>query len=239
MSDAMAHRGPDGRGGWESPPAEARIRALLAHRRLAISIFRRGGSHGGPGSGHVLVFNGEIYNFQELPIDSRPPGSRSSPPVTRRGGVARFRRPRPRRAPAGSRRCENVCFRIVGSTAAEASTRARSAGDQTALPGALQRSPRSGRWPSHPSCGRCSLGPARHTPRLFRAAASVSERLRAGPLTAVEGVESLWPASCVFRDDGSEEAHRTSGASRRPGPDGVDDARLTHILEDLAHPPDQ
>src|SRR5882762_4914695 len=68
MSDAMIHRGPDGHGTWESPPDARGFGALLAHRRLAILDLSPAGAQPmvDPVTGHVIVFNGEIYNFQEL-----------------------------------------------------------------------------------------------------------------------------------------------------------------------------
>src|SRR5439155_11566816 len=68
MSDAMIHRGPDGRGTWESAPDARGFGALLAHRRLAILDLSPAGAQPmvDPVSGHVIVFNGEIYNFQQL-----------------------------------------------------------------------------------------------------------------------------------------------------------------------------
>ncbi len=61
MADLIAHRGPDGDGFWDVQGAS------LGHRRLAIidveggaqPLFDEAGSIG-------LVFNGEIYNYQEL-----------------------------------------------------------------------------------------------------------------------------------------------------------------------------
>jgi len=68
MSEAMVHRGPDGSGVWESPPDERGLGVLLAHRRLAILDLSPAGAQPmiDPVSGHALVFNGEIYNFQDL-----------------------------------------------------------------------------------------------------------------------------------------------------------------------------
>ena len=62
MSDALAHRGPDGEGAWTNGYVG------LAHRRLAIIDLRAVASQ--PMSnedGSVwITFNGEIYNFREL-----------------------------------------------------------------------------------------------------------------------------------------------------------------------------
>ena len=61
MSNALAHRGPDGSGVWTAPGVG------LGHRRL--SIIDLAGSpqpmHSADGRA-VIVFDGEIYNFREL-----------------------------------------------------------------------------------------------------------------------------------------------------------------------------
>lgn len=62
LSGALAHRGPDGDGVY----ADSRI--VLAHRRLAIIDLSEGGRQpmaSGDGR-HVIVQNGEIYNYREL-----------------------------------------------------------------------------------------------------------------------------------------------------------------------------
>jgi asparagine synthase (glutamine-hydrolysing) len=61
MTTALAHRGPDGSGIWTAPGVG------LGHRRL--SIIDVAGSPqpmATPGETHVVVFNGEIYNYQEI-----------------------------------------------------------------------------------------------------------------------------------------------------------------------------
>src|SRR5262245_41758857 len=61
MGRAIAHRGPDGEGFWTEPGVG------LVHRRLAIIDLSGGGQPLGNEDGSVqVVFNGEIYNFQEL-----------------------------------------------------------------------------------------------------------------------------------------------------------------------------
>jgi asparagine synthase (glutamine-hydrolysing) len=61
MTDAIAHRGPDGSGVWTAPGVG------LGHRRLSI-IDLGGGAQPMLSEDErvVLSFNGEIYNFQEL-----------------------------------------------------------------------------------------------------------------------------------------------------------------------------
>lgn len=64
MSDAIAHRGPDGSGVWVDPGAGA----ALGHRRLAvIDLTAAGAQPMASSSGrYVISFNGEIYNFDRL-----------------------------------------------------------------------------------------------------------------------------------------------------------------------------
>ncbi len=61
MTDAIAHRGPDGAGLFTGPGV------ALGHRRLSI-IDLEGGAQPmtDPETGVTVVFNGEIYNFREL-----------------------------------------------------------------------------------------------------------------------------------------------------------------------------
>ena len=64
LTDLLAHRGPFGEGFWFSTDRSL----AFGHRRLAIIDPTEGGyqpmlSHDGR---HVIVFNGEIYNFLEL-----------------------------------------------------------------------------------------------------------------------------------------------------------------------------
>src|SRR6516165_7799151 len=68
MSDAMVHRGPDACGTWVSTPDARGWGALLAHRRLSILDLSPAGAQPmvDPVTGHVVVLNGEIYNFGDL-----------------------------------------------------------------------------------------------------------------------------------------------------------------------------
>src|SRR5580704_11501530 len=68
MCNAMVHRGPDASGIWVSEPDARGWGALLGHRRLSILDLSPTGAQPmvDPVTGHVLVFNGEIYNFREL-----------------------------------------------------------------------------------------------------------------------------------------------------------------------------
>src|SRR6185369_4266623 len=68
MNDAMVHRGPDAAGVWASTPDDRGWGALLAHRRLAILDLSPAGVQPmiDPVTGHVITFNGEIYNYRSL-----------------------------------------------------------------------------------------------------------------------------------------------------------------------------
>ena len=76
MATAVAHRGPDAEGFWESPADQDGRGCLLAHRRLSI-IDLSDAAHQpmtDPVGGQTLVFNGEIYNFAALRDDLHAAG---------------------------------------------------------------------------------------------------------------------------------------------------------------------
>jgi len=81
MARCLAHRGPDDEGVW----VDAQAGVALGHRRLSIvDLSPEGHQPMVSASGrYVIVFNGEIYNFQELrnELDSKP----RSTPLTFRG----------------------------------------------------------------------------------------------------------------------------------------------------------
>jgi len=68
MSNAIAHRGPDAEGFWDSAPDARGWGAMLAFRRLAILDLSPAGEQPmvDPVTGHAIVYNGEIYNYVEL-----------------------------------------------------------------------------------------------------------------------------------------------------------------------------
>lgn len=64
MTDAIAHRGPEGEGHW----VDAAGRVGFGHRRLAVIDLTDAGRqpmHYGDGR-YTIIFNGEIYNYLEL-----------------------------------------------------------------------------------------------------------------------------------------------------------------------------
>src|SRR5215813_5639625 len=67
MAAALRHRGPDDQGAW----ADADAGLALGHRRLAIQDLSVEGHQPMQSADgrYVLIFNGEMYNFQELKSD--------------------------------------------------------------------------------------------------------------------------------------------------------------------------
>ncbi len=63
MTDAIAHRGPDGSGHWQEGPV------ALGHRRLAIIDLSADANQPlwSTDGSLAIVYNGEIYNYRELP----------------------------------------------------------------------------------------------------------------------------------------------------------------------------
>jgi len=77
MTDAIAHRGPDGEGAFFAGTRDNRFQVALGHRRLAIIDPAGGVQPMYDASGRIaLVFNGEIYNFRELRSELEQAGYR-------------------------------------------------------------------------------------------------------------------------------------------------------------------
>jgi asparagine synthase (glutamine-hydrolysing) len=74
MRDTIAHRGPDGAGIWSAPDHSV----VLGHRRLAILDLSPTGAQPMENSRgtSVVVFNGEIYNHEELRRELAAGGAR-------------------------------------------------------------------------------------------------------------------------------------------------------------------
>ena len=72
MTDAIAHRGPDGEGSFIEGPL------ALGHRRLAIIDLSAAGHQpmASEDGRYVLTYNGEVYNFKELRIELQAKGYR-------------------------------------------------------------------------------------------------------------------------------------------------------------------
>ena len=72
MTDAVAHRGPDGEGHFIDGPAG------LGHRRLSIIDLSPAGRQpmATPDGRYTITYNGEVYNFQELRVELESLGRR-------------------------------------------------------------------------------------------------------------------------------------------------------------------
>ena len=70
MTEAIAHRGPDGEGQFTDGPV------ALGHRRLSIIDLSDAAHQPMPSADGrlVITYNGEVYNFQELRIDLEAKG---------------------------------------------------------------------------------------------------------------------------------------------------------------------
>lgn len=68
MTEALAHRGPDGEGAVILPAGVPPWVVALGHRRLAILDLSEAGRQpmSTPDKAHWMTYNGEVYNFQEL-----------------------------------------------------------------------------------------------------------------------------------------------------------------------------
>jgi asparagine synthase (glutamine-hydrolysing) len=74
MSRALAHRGPDAEGSWGRNDDGRRV--WLGHRRLSIIDLSEAANQPFTKDGLVLVFNGEIYNYQALRRELAAAGAR-------------------------------------------------------------------------------------------------------------------------------------------------------------------
>ena len=67
MTDRIAHRGPDAAGLWSHE--DDRVTVHLGHRRLSIIDLSAAADQPLVKDGLTLVYNGELYNYQELRED--------------------------------------------------------------------------------------------------------------------------------------------------------------------------
>jgi asparagine synthase (glutamine-hydrolysing) len=75
MTAAIAHRGPDGEGIHRDETRDGQYQLELGHRRLAIIDLRSGAQPMQTPDGRaIVVYNGEIYNFQALRTELRQLG---------------------------------------------------------------------------------------------------------------------------------------------------------------------
>lgn len=234
MSDAMAHRGPDGSGNWVSSPDGRGWGALLAHRRLSILDLSPSGAQPMVDSvtGRALVFNGEIYNFGELRqrllcegqkfessgdtiVMLRALAMHGPRAVSWLRGMFAFGcwDPRQRRLLLARDPLGIKPLYVARSTDPDAGWSVAFASELRAL----------------------LVSGLLNTPRLDpQAVASfIWNGFVAGPCTAVKGVELLWPGQLLEFDTAGEEVHREE-FWRIPerAPYHLDESGLAAVLEE-------
>ncbi len=236
MSDAMVHRGPDASGQWTSEPDARGWGALLAHRRLAILDLSPAGIQPmvDPVTGHVITFNGEIYNYLDLRrrLESEGQHFQST------GDTAVMLRALGLHGP-------NAVSWLRGMFAFACwdpkQRRLLLARDQLGIkPLYLARSPDPGSgWSlAFASELRALLASGLlGTPRLdpHAVASSVWNGFVVGPCAAVEGVDLLWPGQLIELDGQGNEV-RQEDFWRIPGqaPDpAIDEDSLAAILQEV------
>src|SRR6267143_2541548 len=235
MSDAMIHRGPDGHGTWESPPDPRGFGALLAHRRLAILDLSPAGAQPmtDPVTGHVIVFNGEIYNFRELRDRLEASGQR----FQSSGDTAVLLRAVATQGPDAVASLRGMFALACWDPQRRQLLLAR---DPLGIkPLYVARCPDpSGEWSlvfASEMRALLAAGLLGKTRLLPEAAASVAwNGFVVGPHTAVAGVESLWPGELRLYDgSGTQEASRDFWTVTAPAPSGgMSEDRLSDVVEE-------
>ena len=234
MSDAMAHRGPDAEGTWESSPDERGFGALLAHRRLSIlDLSPAGAQPMQDGAGQVIVFNGEIYNYVEL----RERLAAEGHPVGSTGDTAVMLRALSVHGPAAVSSLRGMFAFALWDTAARRLLVARDPLGIKPLYLARNRDPGASWSLAFASEVRALLASGLiGTPRLDPTAVAsvVWNGFVVGPGTAVAGVELLWPGRMLAFDGRGEEVlredfWRIDGDEPEPS---MDEEELGRILEE-------
>jgi asparagine synthase (glutamine-hydrolysing) len=235
MTGAMVHRGPDDSGTWISAPDSGGWGALLGFRRLSILDLSPAGAQPmvDPLTGHVVVFNGEIYNFGDLRRRLEAEGQELQSTgdtavmlralgLYGRGAVSWFRGmfafgcwdPKERRLLLARDPLGIKPLYLARSTDPDADWSMVFASELRAL------------------LASGLLGPPRLDPQAV--ASSIWNGFVVGPHTAVKGVQLLWPG-CLLEFDGAGNELRQQEFWRIPGraPDPImDEDGLGAILEE-------
>lgn len=74
MLESLAHRGPDATGEYRSPDDGASV--LLGHKRLSIIDLSEAANQPFKKDGFVLIYNGEIYNYQAVAEELKALGAK-------------------------------------------------------------------------------------------------------------------------------------------------------------------
>ena len=236
MSDVMLHRGPDAGGTWVSAPDARGWGALLVHRRLSILDLSPAGAQPmvDPVTGHVVVFNGEIYNFRDLRQRLVTEGQtfQSS------GDTAVMLRALGLHGPSAVSWLRGMFAFACWDPKQRRLLLARDPLGIKPLYVARSSDPDAGWSVAFASELRALLASGLlGTPRLDpqAVASSVWNGFVVGPGTAVKGVELLWPGQLLELDDAGKDVRREDFwhiAGNAPDPTMHEDG-LAEILEDV------
>ena len=235
MNDAMVHRGPDAAGVWASTPDDRGWGALLAHRRLAILDLSPAGVQPmlDPVTGHVIAFNGEIYNYLDLRrrLESEGQQFQSS------GDTAVMLRALGLHGPDAVKWLRGMFAFACWDQKQRRLLLARDHLGIKPLYVARSSDPDSGWSVAFASELRALLASGLlGTPRLDpqAVASSVWNGFVVGAGTAVKGVELLWPGQLLEFDGSGKEVRQEDFwriPDRAPGP-AMDENELAGILEE-------
>ncbi|HJW10922.1 MAG TPA: asparagine synthase (glutamine-hydrolyzing), partial [Albitalea sp.] len=235
MNDAMSHRGPDGEGFWEAMPNDRGWGPMLAHRRLSILDLSAAASQPmiDPVTGHVVVLNGEIYNYVELrsslasagqafqsngdtAVMLRALGVRGRQTVSSLRGMFAFACWDP------AERKLMLARDALGIKPLYVARNPDPAGDWSLLFASEVRAILASGL-----LGRPKLNP-------LATASVVWNGFTVTPETAVSGIESVWPGEYRVFDSSGNEERREFFSTMPPSRDGrpMDEAQLAHVLEE-------
>jgi asparagine synthase (glutamine-hydrolysing) len=235
MNKALAHRGPDGEGSWESPANARGWGAMLTHRRLSILDLSPAGAQPmvDPVAGDVIVTNGEIYNFVAL-RDRLAAAGHTFQSTGDTAVMLRALSVRGRKAVAEFRGM--FAFAFWGA----AERKLVLARDPLGIkPMYFARNPDSrGEWALVFASELGAIlesglvGKPKLNPRVT--ASVVWSGFVVAPETAVAGIETVWPGQlCVFDDAGNEELSEYYWSAVRPHDAApTDEPGLARVLEE-------
>lgn len=247
MTDALAHRGPDSSGYWNSSLDDRGRGCMLGHRRLSIIDLSRAADQPMTDrvgdAAHTLVFNGEIYNFKDLRRELESDGQS----IQSTGDTAVMLRLLAIEGPDAVRKLRGMFAFGLWDDGARRLVLARDPLGMKPLYVCRNRD-RDGQWSLLFSSEVRSIlaSGLLGRPRLDRRALAsvIWNGFVVGPATAVEGIESLKPGELrVVDSDGDvtrrEQYWRMPGGDRKGEIDGqelrdiVAESVKLHLISDV------
>jgi asparagine synthase (glutamine-hydrolysing) len=234
MATCMSHRGPDSAGFWTSDADERGHGCMFAHRRLSILDLSTAADQPmvDPVTGNAIVFNGEIYNFQDVRGDLQAEGQG----FTSTGDTAVMLRLLSLKGPESVGKLRGMFAFGMWDPKARHLTAAR---DPLGIkPLYICRNPDpEGDWSLlFASEVRAILASGLiGTPKLDPAAVAsvVWNGFVMGPGTIVKGIEQLWPGEIrVFDARGREKSARMFWTTPPPKRRHTDEAALREALHE-------